>query len=178
MKYVIQTPDVTTWESGPSLLANLSFKIFPVGLLFFSSISSNSSRDKCCTMPVPMASPMTLTTVMKRSLRIDKNIHSNKAFELKWESEEENIASNFSLTIIKFFYARMFSQKRAFFNTLYWSTLRLSVVKLEPKYWQQPIRRNENISWELKIKTSKLPKAREKRVTNSPLVVVLNLFGW
>ena len=53
-------------------------------------------------MPVPIASPMTLTTVMKRSLRIDKKIHSNKAFELKWESEEENIASNFSLTIIKF----------------------------------------------------------------------------
>ena len=53
-------------------------------------------------MPVPMASPMTLTTVMKRSLRIDKKIHSNKAFELKWESEEENIASNFYLTIIKF----------------------------------------------------------------------------
>ena len=85
-------------------------------------------------MPVPMASPMTLTTVMKRSLRIDKKIHSNKAFELKWESEEENIASNFSLTLFNFFYARMFSQKRVFFNTLYWSTLRLSVVKLEPKY--------------------------------------------
>ena len=77
---------------------------------------------------------MTLTTVMKRSLRIDKKIHSNKAFELKWESEEENIASNFSLTIIKFLYARMFFHKRAFLNTLYWSTLRLSVVKLEPKY--------------------------------------------
>ena len=46
-----------------------------------------------------MTSPMTLMTVMKRSLGIDKKIHCSKAFGLKWESEEEK---NHMRPLIKF----------------------------------------------------------------------------
>ena len=70
---------------------------------------------------------------------------------------------------------------------MYWSknwaqsVFRLSLVKPKPKLSPQPIRRKENTlksQGEVKVKPSKLPKARETRVTKLRLVLVLHLIGW
>ena len=63
------------------------------------------------------------------------------------------------------------------------STKRFSIEsrkKPKPKLSPQPIRRKENTlksQGEVKVKPSKLPKARETRVTKLRLVLVLHLIG-
>ena len=62
-----------------------------------------------------------------------------------------------------------------------YSASRLNVEEPVPKLSQQPIRAKENVTrsqGELRVKTSKLPKARETRVTKSWLFLFLHLIGW